>query len=213
MTTSNRDAPSNLPEASPPPPPHTPDRCGPTRRLDWAVFEVRWLLYPINAGLTVALFVYLLRFLWQVGAMVAHIPALVMAPSGEDHQLLVIMVSLLDQAMISSLLILTIMGGHQIYVRRFQDHLAEKGPYWLKRIDTIVLKVKLGLAFTGVSSVVILKDCISIDVVPTAVWVQHVIIHAVFQPELFTEPVWGKGKTQEIGMNTVKRRSWQIDHL
>ena len=33
------------------------------------------------------------------------------------------------------------------------------------------------------------------------------------QPELFTEPVWGKGKTQEIGMNTVKRRSWQIDHL
>jgi len=173
--------------AVPPPPPTGPDNtclpCGPTRRLDRAIFEIRWLLYPINAGLTLALTVYVLRFLWQVGCLIAHSPTLIMSPSPEDHELMVIVVSLLDQAMVSSLLILTIMGGHQIYVRRFQDQLAEKGPYWLKRIDTIVLKVKLGLAFTGVSSVVILKDCISVDVVPPEVWKQHIINHVVF---LFT---------------------------
>jgi uncharacterized protein (TIGR00645 family) len=173
------------------PPPQTPETCGPPSLFDRALFEVRWLLYPINAGLTVALLIYVLRFLWQIGALFTHIPSLITAPAGADHELLVVMVSLLDQAMISSLLILTIMGGHQIYVRRFQDSLADRGPYWLKRVDTVVLKVKLGLAFTGVSSVVILKDCISVTVVPTEVWVQHLVIHIVFLgTTLVTAIVW-----------------------
>jgi uncharacterized protein (TIGR00645 family) len=155
------------------------------------MFGARWLLYPMNAGLMLALCVYLGHFFWQVGELLIGAPGLISSRSGEDHELLVIVVNLLDQAMICSLLILTIMGGHQIYVRRFQDELAAAGPYWLKRVDTIVLKVKLGLAFTGVSSVVILKDCISTTLVPTEVWVTHVVIHVVFLgTTLVTAIVW-----------------------
>ncbi len=159
--------------------------------LERLMFEVRWLLYPMNAGLMVALFIYLLKFLWEVGRLVTHAPGFITGTAGSDHELLVVVVDLLDQAMICSLLILTIMGGHQIYVRRFQQKLAVQGPLWLKRIDTIVLKVKLGLAFTGVSSVVLLKDCISVTVVPTQVWLTHVAIHVVFLgTTLITAIVW-----------------------
>ena len=159
--------------------------------VDRVMFSSRWLLYPMNAGLIVALIVYLMRFLFQVGLLIVHSPGLVTAPTGDDNELLVLVVSLLDQAMICSLLILTIMGGHQIYVRRFQDQLTAAGPYWLKRVDTIVLKVKLGLAFTGVSSVVILKDCISVTAVPQSVWISHVVIHVVFLgTTLITALVW-----------------------
>jgi uncharacterized protein (TIGR00645 family) len=159
------------------------------------MFEVRWLLYPVNAGLTVALIVYLLRFFFHVGTLVVHAPAFITGAHGGDQDLLVVIVDLLDHAMICSLLILTIMGGHQIYVRRFQQRLAAQGPAWLNRIDTIVLKVKLGLAFTGVSSVVLLKDCISITPVPTQEWLTHVVIHVVF-----------------LGTTLITAITWKIMH-
>jgi uncharacterized protein (TIGR00645 family) len=93
--------------------------------------------------------------------------------------------------MICSLLIMTIMGGLEICVRRFKEELTARGPYWLKRVDTIVLKVKLGLAFTGVSSVVLLKDCVSVTVVPMDVWISHVVIHVVFLgTTIITAVVW-----------------------
>ncbi len=180
--------PQTQPETAPNPPPQ-PEK---TKLLDRMIFETRWVLYPMNAGLMVALTIYLLKFLYQVFILLGHAPALITSTSAEhDHELLVIIVSLLDQAMICSLLIMTIVGGHQIYVRRFQEQLSNQGPYWLRRVDTIVLKVKLGLAFTGVSSVVILKDCISSAVVPMQVWVTHVVIHAVFLgTTLVTAIVW-----------------------
>lgn len=158
---------------------------------DTLLFHSRWLLYPINCGLMLALLVYLGRFAYQVGVLLMHAPALITSSGAEEHELMVTIVGLLDQAMICSLLIMTIMGGHQIYVRRFKEELTARGPYWLQRVDTIVLKVKLGLAFTGVSSVVLLKDCVSATVVPMDVWISHVVIHVVFLgTTIITAVVW-----------------------
>jgi len=172
------------------PPPQQPAE-KPGFCADTLLFHSRWLLYPINCGLMLALLVYLGRFAYQVGVLLTHAPALITSPGGEDHELMVAIVGLLDQAMICSLLIMTIMGGHQIYVRRFKDELTARGPYWLKRVDTIVLKVKLGLAFTGVSSVVLLKDCVAVTVVPMDVWISHVVIHVVFLgTTIITAVVW-----------------------
>lgn len=186
MTNQTEPAP---PQQSGAPPPQPPEKksgfC-----TDTLLFQSRWLLYPINCGLMLALLVYLGRFAYQVGALLLHAPALI-TNSGEDHELMLAIVGLLDQAMICSLLIMTIMGGHQIYVRRFKDELTARGPYWLKKVDTIVLKVKLGLAFTGVSSVVLLKDCVSVTVVPMDVWISHVVIHIVFLgTTIITAIVW-----------------------
>ncbi len=169
--------------------PQTPP---PDRPLDRWVYHVRWILYPINAGLVLALLVFLARFLYQVGLLVLDAPQLVMDENKHiDHDLMIKMVTLLDQAMICSLLIITIMGGHQIYIRRFQDNLYQAGPTWLRTVDTIVLKVKMGLAFTGVSSVMILKDLVSATVVPKEIWLTHVTIHLVFMVStLMTAIVW-----------------------
>lgn len=178
------------PPAAPPPSP-SPDDDYHHSFLDKALFASRWALYPMNIGLMIALTIYLGRFFWQVGILMLGAPGFITDPAADDHVLLGHIVGLLDQAMVCALLIMTIMGGHQIYVRRFHDRLAASGPYWLKRVDTIVLKVKLGLAFTGVSSVVLLKDCISVDVVPTNVWMTHVIIHVVFLgTTIITAIVW-----------------------
>lgn len=161
-------------------------------KLDQWIYHIRWILYPINFGLVLALLVFLARFLYQVAMLVLNAPDLVVSDDLLiDKSLLIKMVTLLDQAMICSLLIITIMGGHQIYIRRFQENLYEAGPSWLRRVDTIVLKVKMGLAFTGVSSVMILKDLVSTTIVPPEVWITHLSIHMVFMVStLITAIVW-----------------------
>lgn len=147
---------------------------------DDLLFATRWVLYPINFGLILALTVYLLKFLFQVGELLYNAKEHIFGHSAGHSQLMIEMVSLLDQAMIASLMILTIMGGHQIYVSRFKSRRADQTPQWLDHIDTIMLKVKLGLAFVGVSSVVLLQDCLSATAVPHDVWIQHLVIHATF---------------------------------
>lgn len=150
------------------------------RYLDNLMFGARWLLYPVNCGLLAILVLYLLRFLWQIGVLFADAPMLITEGTIADDPLLILIVNLLDKAMITSLLILTIMGGHQIYIRRFRARSASAIPQWLDHIDTITLKVKLGLAFTGVSSVMLLEDCVSEKALAREVWIQHIVIHMIF---------------------------------
>jgi uncharacterized protein (TIGR00645 family) len=144
------------------------------------MFAARWLLYPVNCGLLVVLVLYLLRFLFQVAQLLRHAQSIITEGTLVDDPILLLIVNLLDKAMITSLLILTIMGGHQIYIRRFRSRSATNIPQWLDHIDTITLKVKLGLAFTGVSSVTLLEDCVSQKILPKEVWIQHIVIHLVF---------------------------------
>lgn len=160
--------------------PRPPRRKTFTDVADDLLFATRWVLYPINFGLVLALSLYLLKFLYQVFVLVTHAPAHIFGPSTGHSDLMIEMVNLLDQAMIASLMILTIMGGHQIYVSRFRHRRADQSPQWLEHIDTIMLKVKLGLAFVGVSSVVLLQDCLSATAVPYDVWMQHLVIHMTF---------------------------------
>lgn len=170
--------------------PHTPIAPAPepvpprlnsvTETADDLLFATRWVLYPINFGLVIALTIYLAKFLYQVFELVRDAPTHVFSHAQGHSALMIEMVNLLDQAMIASLLILTIMGGHQIYVRRFRARSKEHAPQWLDHIDTIMLKVKLGLAFVGVSSVVLLQDALSATLVPQAVWIQHIAIHMTF---------------------------------
>ena len=150
------------------------------RTLDGFVYQSRWLIYPINCGLMVALAAYILTFVWNVGLLVVGLPQVFEHPEMATGELMIDIVGLLDQAMLSALLVLTIMGNHQIYVRRFKYQHRADSPQWLDHIDTIMLKVKLGLAFVGVSSVVLLEDAVSARPVTPAVWQQHVAVHAVF---------------------------------
>ncbi|CAN5269961.1 TIGR00645 family protein [soil metagenome] len=167
----------------------TPDSI-PLFSLDGAMYQARWLLYPINCGLLIALSIYVAKFLWHIAVLVLSAPQLIIG--GDQHnELMLVIVGLLDQAMISALLILTIMGGHQIYVRRFKFQKKEDSPQWLDHIDTIMLKVKLGLAFVGVSSVLLLEDAIRATAVPREVWILHLILHIAFlATTLIVAVVW-----------------------
>jgi uncharacterized protein (TIGR00645 family) len=141
--------------------------------LDEFIFASRWLLYPINIGLMLALGIYLLKYLKDLLDLFSIWSEL------SDDQLLSALVGLLDKGMIVSLVILIVIGGHQIYVRRLSLKAGRSLPQWLEHIDTMILKVKVSLAFVGVSSVQLLKDFLDREA-PKETIETHVELHLVF---------------------------------
>ncbi len=143
--------------------------------IDDIIFQARWILYPVNIGLMIAAIVYAFKIVVDAWLLIYHSGAYIFG-SDDSDPLVLAAVRLLEEAMTEWLLVSTIMGGHQIYIRRFRQ---KNGPEWLEHVDTVTMKVKLGLAFVGYSSAKLLEDIITTDV-PTDIWIRHVVTHCVF---------------------------------
>ncbi len=158
-----------------------------TRCLNWEmpkwfdelVFHSRWLLYPAIAGLVVVDLVFLAVYLYRVWQFVVSAVHMVMA--GETPELTIQTIDLLDQALTLTLVVLIVMGIHQIYIRKFrEDRQIHDIPQWLDHIDTVFLKVKIGLSFSVISGVQLLKDGMTGALIPHEEWIRHLVNHGVF---------------------------------
>jgi uncharacterized protein (TIGR00645 family) len=63
--------------------------------------------------------------------------------------------------MISNLLIMVIVGGYETFVSRMELDNHPDQPEWLSHVNASVLKVKLGTAIIGISSIHLLKTFIN----------------------------------------------------
>ena len=68
---------------------------------------------------------------------------------------------LIDVVMISNLLIMVIVGGYETFVQPDGPRGHPDEPEWLSHVNASVLKVKLGTAIIGISSIHLLKTFIS----------------------------------------------------
>ena len=69
--------------------------------------------------------------------------------------------ALIDAVMISNLLIMVIVGGYETFVSRMNLEGHPDEPEWLSHVNAPVLKVKLGTAIIGISSIHLLKTFIN----------------------------------------------------
>lgn len=121
------------------------------------LYESRWLLFPINAGLVLALLAYVLKFLVDDYHMI-------MASWHSDtEELRVLLLGLVDTAMVANLLIMIIKGSHQIFIHKFSMKDAEDRPQWLDHIDSGILKIKVALSIAGITLIQLLKDFVGIE--------------------------------------------------
>lgn len=167
---------------------HSPERLS-KPSLDGVIYQTRWLLYPVITGLTIAAVVYLLRFMWEVLVLVQHASSYIFSTAPDNTDLLLVSVDMLETLSIMVLLIHSIMGTHQIYIRPFKR--GKSGPQWLDHIDTVTQKMKLGLAFASVSCALILKDLFASDDVTPEQWMRHCVGHGIFLATTLTAAlVW-----------------------
>jgi uncharacterized protein (TIGR00645 family) len=177
--------------ATPPTPPQKP-----LGRLPTVIFASRWLQLPLYLGLILAQAVYVFHF-W------VELVHLIEAAFGDQHALeilvksigyvgtvpltglnetviMLVVLGLIDVVMISNLLIMVIVGGYETFVSRLNLDGHPDQPEWLDHVNASVLKVKLGTAIIGISSIHLLKTFINAENYTEKVLLWQTVIHMTF---------------------------------
>jgi uncharacterized protein (TIGR00645 family) len=94
--------------------------------------------------------------------------------------IMLVVLALIDVVMISNLLIMVIVGGYETFVSRLNLEGHPDQPEWLSHVNASVLKVKLGTAIIGISSIHLLKTFINAANYDEKVLMWQTLIHMAF---------------------------------
>jgi len=161
-----------------------------TSFLGTVIFASRWLQVPLYLGLIVAQGVYVVLFLeelwhligilWDPQVLSDTVTRLGIAERNKETVIMIVVLSLIDVVMISNLLIMVIVGGYETFVSRMNLEGHPDQPEWLDHVNASVLKVKLGTAIIGISSIHLLKTFINAANYTEQVLMWQTIIHITF---------------------------------
>lgn len=168
----------------------------PLRPLPAFIFASRWLQLPLYLGLIAAQGVYVYHFWVElvhlIEAAFGSQTALQALVSSMGYQadspltglnetlIMLVVLALIDVVMISNLLIMVIVGGYETFVSRMDLEGHRDQPEWLDHVNASVLKVKLGTAIIGISSIHLLKTFINAANYDTKVLLWQTLIHITF---------------------------------
>ncbi len=173
-----------------------PDPTKPIGPLPKLIFASRWLQLPLYLGLIAAQGIYVYHF-WvellhlieaafgdqeALNALVASIgyKSDVELTSLSETVIMLVVLALIDVVMISNLLIMVIVGGYETFVSRMGLERHPDQPEWLSHVNASVLKVKLGTAIIGISSIHLLKTFINAANYDEKVLMWQTLIHIAF---------------------------------
>jgi uncharacterized protein (TIGR00645 family) len=174
----------------------TPPRKSSLSPLNNFIFASRWLQLPLYLGLIAAQAVYVFHF-WvelvhlleaafgsqtALQALISSIGYKTDAPITALNETIIMLVvlALIDVVMISNLLIMVIVGGYETFVSRLNLEGHPDQPEWLDHVNASVLKVKLGTAIIGISSIHLLKTFINAANYDEKVLMWQTLIHMAF---------------------------------
>ena len=174
----------------------TPPRKSSLSPLNNFIFASRWLQLPLYLGLIAAQAVYVFHF-WvelvhlleaafgsqtALQALISSIGYKTAAPITALNETIIMLVvlALIDVVMISNLLIMVIVGGYETFVSRLNLEGHPDQPEWLDHVNASVLKVKLGTAIIGISSIHLLKTFINAANYDEKVLMWQTLIHMAF---------------------------------
>lgn len=119
--------------------------------VEWVIFASRWLLAPFFLGLVLAIGVLLFKFLKELAAL------LLSAAASDKNEVVIAILTLVDLALIASLLIMIILSGYESFVSRLGFADSEDRPKWMGKVGFGDLKLKLIGAIVAISAIELLK--------------------------------------------------------
>jgi uncharacterized protein (TIGR00645 family) len=125
--------------------------------LESLIFRSRWLLAPFFVGLIVAIAVLLFKF----GKELLNLVLGAFAKTEQD--LIVSILTLVDTALIASLLLIIALSGYENFVSKIAVGEHEDRPAWMGKVGFSDLKIKLMGAIVAISAVELLKGYINLD--------------------------------------------------
>jgi uncharacterized protein (TIGR00645 family) len=118
--------------------------------IESIILASRWLLVVFYLGLTVALALYAVSFSKKLFDFVGKLFVL------EETDTILKMLSLIDAALVASLVVMVIISGYENFVSRF-DKADEKEISWLGKVDAGSLKIKVASTIVAISSIHLLQ--------------------------------------------------------
>lgn len=148
------------------------------KNLEGIIFKSRWLLAPFFFGLIISILVLLIKFAQYLLYLVLNFFSM-------DVGIVVTSIlTLVDLALVGSLLLMIIFSGYEIFVSKIDVSNHEDKPDWMGKVDFSGLKLKVIGAIVAISAIELLKTFMVITQSPDEIsqdlimW--KVIIHMTF---------------------------------
>jgi len=127
-------------------------------RFEHLLFTSRWLMAPVYLGLVVAMLALLYKFGKDIYGLFASMTTIT------GGELIIIILSLVDVALIMNLLVIIVFSGYENFVSRMGDlHDHEDRPDWMGHIGFSDLKIKLIGSMVAISGIELLKAFMQIS--------------------------------------------------
>lgn len=145
--------------------------------LDWMQFIIysgRYALHPVYAAMLVVLGLYCVTFVFDLIHFVQSFFA------NDEDQKVVAVLQFVDHSMIANLIYLIMVGGYDIFLKKFRFKYVQDKPKWLEHIDSYSLKVKMGGSLIGVTTVHLLTSFFDAKSLTWDLLGKQLIIHFTF---------------------------------
>jgi uncharacterized protein (TIGR00645 family) len=146
--------------------------------LEAVIFKSRWLLVPFYLGLVASILLLLIKFVQELLNLSLH------AISTSESEVIIGILSLVDMALVGSLLLMIIFSGYEIFVSKLDEAAHADRPDWMGKIDFSGLKLKVIGAIVAISAIDLLQVFMEIPEEPTQanadMFLWKVVLHMAF---------------------------------
>jgi uncharacterized protein (TIGR00645 family) len=139
--------------------------------IEGVILASRWLLVIFYIGLAIALALYAATFGYKLWDFASHLFSL------EESDSILKMLSLIDAALIASLVVMVIISGYEKFVSRFDE---SRDVHWLGDIDIGSLKVKVASTIVAISSIHLLQVFLYVEKYSSDKLMWYTLIHLAF---------------------------------
>ncbi|WP_263260249.1 TIGR00645 family protein [Pseudomonas sp. RIT-PI-S] len=149
------------------------------RLIERTMYASRWLLAPIYLGLSLGLLALALKFFQEIFHVLPNVFSLA------ESDLILVLLSLIDMALVGGLLVMVMISGYENFVSQLDiDESAEKLS-WLGKMDSTSLKMKVAASIVAISSIHLLRVFMDAQNIDARHLMWYVIIHMTFVVSAF----------------------------
>ncbi|WP_374379441.1 TIGR00645 family protein [Pseudomonas fluvialis] len=149
------------------------------RFLENAMYASRWLLAPIYFGLSLALLALALKFFQEVFHILPNVFSMA------EANLILVLLSLIDMALVGGLLVMVMISGYENFVSQLDIDEGKEKLNWLGKMDSGSLKMKVAASIVAISSIHLLKVFMDAKNIPDSKLMWYVILHLSFVASAF----------------------------
>ena len=144
------------------------------RTAETILYASRWILAPIYMGLSLGLLILGIKFFQEI------IHTLPVIFSLKETEVVLLILSLIDIALVGGLLVMVMLSGYENFVSTIDIKEGEEKLAWLGKMDSGSLKQKVAASIVAISSIHLLKAFMNADHIDNDKLMWYVIIHMTF---------------------------------